>query len=193
MLTDTNGWISCSPRYVHLPSRCHRQYWNVPTCARVVVREDFVHAVLSTERKTLLCPGCRSFQVHLLGLDFLYLCICFLLWFGEVSSIISANTFLIRFLVSSPSGTSVIYWSASFILPHRSLILQSFKETSASGSYSDGSFLTPRIMCLLLYVTHSAVYCSAFALVSEFSFFLFSPYGFQLLFHSNLHLINSPS
>ena len=39
----------------------------------------------STERKAPLCPGCRSFWVHLLGaLNFLYLCISFLLWFGEV-------------------------------------------------------------------------------------------------------------
>lgn len=189
MLTDTNGWISCSPRYVHLPSRCHRQYWNVPTCARVVVREDFVHAVLSTERKTPLCPGCRSFQVHLLGgLNFLYLCICFLLWFGEVFIHNFCKYIFDPFSRSSPPGTSVIYWSASFVLPHRSLILQSFKETSASWllCWWGISWLPDNVFALL----HHSFCCLLLSFcLGEwvFHFFLFSPYGFQLLFHSNLH------
>ena len=78
----------------------------------------------STERKAPLCPGCRSFWVHLLGaLNFLYLCISFLLWFGEVFSHNFFKYIFDPFFHSSPSGISVTYWSASFLLPHRSLIL----------------------------------------------------------------------
>ena len=64
----------------------------------------------STERKALLCPGCRSFWVHLLGgLNFPYLCISFFLWFGEDFSHNVFKNVFDPFFHSSPSGISVTY------------------------------------------------------------------------------------
>lgn len=96
-------------RYVHLPSDVTD---NTEMSQHVLVwwSERLFHAVLSTERKTLLCPGCRSFQVHLLGEPELPIPVYLFFFFGLGSFIHNFCKYIFDpFSRSSPSGTSVIY------------------------------------------------------------------------------------
>ena len=146
-------------------------------------------------KKNAALPWCRSFQVHLSGgLNSLYLCICFPLWFGEVFAIISSNTLLIRFLVLFLLGPLLYIDQRALYYPIGLLYYNLLKKHRLPGSCADGGFPVSQIMCLLLYVTHSAVYCSAFALVNEFSTFsCFLPMASSCFLTIICISINSPS
>jgi len=112
---------------------------------------------------------------------------------GKISAIISSKTFLIPFFILLLLGSLLHIDQQASYYPIGLLYYNLLKKHWLPGYYCDGGFPVSQIMCLLFYIIHSAVYCQLFCylLLSfclgewVFQFFLFSPYGFQLLFYNN--------
>ena len=113
---------------------------------------------------------------------------------GKFSAIISSNTFLIPFFILLLLGCLLHIDQQAFYYPIGLLYYNLLKKHWLPGYYPDGGFPVSRIMCLLFYIIHSAVFLPSILLsillsfcLGEwvFQFFLFSPYGFQLLFYNN--------